>query len=388
MTDLEIIKAPEQPKLRRIAGLPEAWAIFVRLRGDITPNTHEHYRFIANKFLPYMADKALEPQVIMEWVLHLQDLRGHNRKGETRLSGRTINAINARIKPFLKWLKTMEYTPRDLSDCIQHLPELPRKESITFTEEEYEAVKKWCTGRAWCQPHLWFFILGYRTGLSLVDCCHLRWGDPENGGPGVYINHNGHSYIDVYRIKIKRLGGKALCQIPLIPFSDVYNWLVHLRKQEHRHYQRHDGISNYVHWDGPGLYVCGFQNLDFDFKKIFRAVGIPPGKTFRHLRNSFCSNLVNSNTNIALVCKMTGHSNPKTLMHYVKPDRRALQDGLQRAFTIASEQSGIGKGHSGIVTTEDIEHEQTDDEATRDQAAGHQVAGAGVNAAIEGTNPS
>lgn len=323
--EMEILP-PEDPKpLKKITTIDDLWAIFVKLRGDLAPATLGQYRTIGRVFCDFMRERDLSAKSLADWIIYLRD------KCETKRSGRTINAMNTRIRPFLKWLKIMGYVREDLEDALPSVASSAPAEAQMFTEEEYERIKAYCTGRNWCQLHLWLIILAYRTGMSLVDCCHLRWRD-------IHLNENGPSYIDIHRIKTRRMGQKALCQIPIIPMTDLHEWLLNLKKVEHLNYTRHDGVKDFVHQDAPGYYACTFQRLPQDFKNIFNRAGVF-GKTFRNFRNSFCSNLVNSGTQIALVCKMTGHNNVTTLLRYLKADRRALQDGLAKSYQYSAIKS-------------------------------------------------
>lgn len=324
---LEVLPPEPRPRLQRISSLEDLWNVYVGLKGNLSLSTRRHYAFVCRKFVKFMEGRKLDHRAIVDWALSL--------RGES-LEPATIVFINTKIVGFLRFLKKMRYIHDDLAEVMPKNPPIPHKEPAMFTEEEYEKIKAYCTGRNWCQVHLWLIILGYRTGMSLVDACHLRWCN-------VHLNDNGPSYIDISRIKIARLGTKAMCQIPIIPFTDVHQWLIHLKKQEHLNYKRHDGITDFVHQDAPGFYTCTHQRIQQDFKNIFLRAGVT-GKTFKNLRNSFCSNLVNSGTQIALVCKMTGHNNVQMLLRYLKADRRALQDGLAKSYQYSAAQAGIGKG--------------------------------------------
>lgn len=322
-TEMQVLPPDRNPpKLKRIMSMRDLWDVWVGLKGDLAPYTKTEYRMIGNIFCSFMENRELEPMAMVELVQQYQ------KTGNT--GNNKINGYMVRVRGFLKFLKKMNYISTDLWDAIPTLP----KESIApaqiFTDEDYHKVEDYCTDRDWTQPHLWMFILSYHTGMSLVDCCYLRWRD-------VHLNEDGPSFIDIHRIKTARLGTKALCQIPIIPFTDVHEWLIKLKKVEHLNYKRFDGITDFVHQDCPGLYECTFQRIHHDFKNIFKWAGISQGKTFRHLRNTFCSNLVNSGTQIALICKMTGHNNVATLLRYLKPDRRSLEEGLNKAFAYAEE---------------------------------------------------
>lgn len=331
MNSLTVLPPAPTPKLKKIATIDDLWSAYVKMKGDLAPASETLYAFIGRHFCDFMRERPMVPRSMMEWMQHRQS---------TGANPRTINHWNQTVRSFLKWLKTFNYIQEPLWESVPTLNTSAPKEAQMFTEEEYEKIKKWCHGRPWCQTHLWLIILGYRTGMSLVDCCHLRWCN-------VHLEDNGPSYIMIHRIKTSRFGPKAACHIPIIPFSDVHIWMLKLRNETDR-YKRADGITDYVHQDTSGLYACTFQSLRQDFNKIFYGAGIVKGKTFRNLRNSFCSNLVNSGTQLAMVCQMTGHNNVKTLLRYLKPDARSLQDGLARAQQFATAQNGTGVGTSGL----------------------------------------
>lgn len=325
---MEVLPKQKPPPLKRIMSLRDLWDVWVGLKGDVAPRTKDKHRSIGNYFCTFMEGRKLEPMTMVELV------QSHLKRGT--IGNNKINEYNIWVKGFLRWLKKMQYIHDDLWEAVPSLPKEAVAKPEIFTEDEFNRIKEYCTGRDWAQPHLWLAILGYRTGMSLVDCCHLRWRD-------VHLNENGPSFIDIYRIKTKRLGEKALCQIPIIPFTDVHEWLIKLKKvpattQWHQNWITHyDDMVDFVHQDCPGLYMYPFPRISKDFERIFKEAKCGKGKTFRHLRNTFCSNLVNSGTQMALICKMTGHNNVQTLLGYLKADREALEDGLNKAFNFAKE---------------------------------------------------
>lgn len=339
----EVTIVQDKPAIggKPVHSLLELWTIFVKMKGDMAPGTRTNYERFGRLFCSFVDGKPLSTATMMQWMLHLRE-----RKHKTRLHTKTISAaatndINARVRSFLRWLKLFKYTQEDLAEAIQLLPETAAKEAKTWTADEYAAIKSYCHGRAWCQVHLWLIVLAYRTGMSLVDCCHLRWRD-------VNLNENAPSFIDIYRIKTARLGQKALCQIPIIPFTDVHEWLLRLKKAEQLNYTRHDGITDYVHQDAPGLYACRFSSINQDFRNIYirSGIDIKQGKTFRNFRNTFVSNLVNAGAQFALICKMTGHQNMKTLLLYLKADRHALQEQLHKAFAYSTDSSNANRNNT------------------------------------------
>ena len=344
-TELEIIPAPPpapapplqigQLGLTKIVDLRALWDVFVSMKGQLMPRTLDDYRYYGNRFCNFIGERKITPQILKEWMAHVLAIKCRRNGVDVAVGAAKLNGMNVRVRGFIRWLNIYEYLEQDHSRCIPMLPMPAPKTAETFTEKEYQQVKDYCHGRLWCQPHLWLIILAYRTGMSLVDCCHLRWRD-------VHLSLDGPSFIDIYRIKTQRMGQKAMCQIPIVPFTDVHDWLVMLKKAEPSNYKRHDGITDFVHQDCPGLHWCTFQRIQNDFRNILSRSGVvpnPPGRTFRHFRNTFISNLVNSGVQMNLIMKMTGHNNAMMLMRYLRADRTALQEGAQKSFEYAQAQA-------------------------------------------------
>lgn len=335
--NLTVLPPLPKPKLNPIMSLEELWATWVHIKGDIADKTRYKYKLLGRYFCNFMRGKILDQKSIVEWVLYTQTIG---------LKPYIVNERSVFYRAFLRWLKKMLYVYDDLGALIPNLKcDLPPEPKI-ITEEDYEKLKKFMTGKLKYQPYLWLTILGYRTGMSLVDCCHLRWNGKASR---VHLDTNGPSYIEVYRHKTKRLGLKAKCTIPIIPLSDVHEWLLMLKEAEPLNYKRFDGITDFVHQDCPGLYIWTKRRIAEDFMNIFQRAGIEPGKTFRHFRNTFCSNLVNSGVQTALICKMTGHNNIKMLLRYLKPDQGSLQNALMQSQSYSASLAEDTRSNSGLV---------------------------------------
>lgn len=329
----ELAVLPKEPlppplPLKRASTLPNLWEDFVKTRGRMSRASVDYYYYIGKRFLKFMRAKDLTPQTIMSWCyfLRTEKMPRKHPGGKVRytlLSPHRVNQINTRVKGFLKFLYKLNYINLPLWEFIQTLTEPERKPGLIITEQEYENIKAYMTGKERWQILLWLCIVAYRTGMSMIDCCHLRWKD-------VALNENGPSFIDIYRRKTQRLGEKALCQIPVVPGTDLHQWLLRLRKVEN--YKRADGIDDFVNQDAPGYYNNCMKRPDSDVRRIFNEYGLAPGRTFRNFRNSLCSNLVNSGAQLALVCMITGHNNVKTLLQYLNVDREALEDAMLKAY--------------------------------------------------------
>lgn len=340
------VLAPEAPgpKLRHALTLSNLWHVWIGLKGG-APNSVTLYQHVARRFCTFFGRRAsftlpykLNPEGMVSWMQMLQKTK-LPYKTPRPLSAVRINKINCIVRDFLRWMRKMKYINEDLADCIPALMQPSPKEPMTFTEEEYNKMKAWCAGREYYQALLWLIILGYRTGMSLTDCCHLRWKD-------VHLDDNGPSYIDVYRIKIQRFGEKARCRIPIVPFTDLHLWLLNLRNAPR--WKRFDGIPDYVHNETEAMYSGSFLRISNQFRYMCLGAKIDPKKTFKCFRSSLCSNLVNSGMQLAMVCQVTGHNSVTTLMRYLKPDRRALQDAMAKAQTYSAVKEGIGTGNNGL----------------------------------------
>ena len=311
----ELAPAP----LKRAATLSNLWGTFVASKNPAR-NTLEELRYIGRRFLNYFRETELTVQSMMDWTSYIRTIR--TREGKP-LSPQRVHKIHCVVRTFLKFIKKLGFIKHDLWEFIE-LPKLPDpKMPEIVTAEEYQALKDFLVNAERWQWALWLMILGYRTGMSCCDCCHLRWEQ-------VFLNDEGESYMDVPRLKLIRFGEKAVCRIPIVPGSDLHEWLLKLKQV--KNYTRADGL-NYVHQDCPGLYsYCGSSSyMSRALKRLFRHAGIPKSKSFASFRRTFISNLVNSGMDYALVCKITGHTNMKTLLRYLRPDRKALQDGVMKA---------------------------------------------------------
>lgn len=325
------------PPLKKALTIWNLWHTFVATRGQMSRSSAREYACFGREFCNFTKNRELDAACITAWMLHLQ---------KKRISGYYINKMNGRIESFLRLLFDMQYIGTPLWRLLVRQIEAPPKKAQIITEEEFNRIKAWCAGKERWQVILWLCILAYRTGMSLMDCCYLRRAN-------VRLSDDGPCFIDVVRIKMKRMGEKARCTIPVIPGTDVHQWLVNLNKVEN--YKRFDGINDYVHQDAPGLYAYGMAMRN-DIRHVFTKAGIPKEKSFKHFRNSMCSNLVNSGGQLALIMKITGHSNAKTLLGYLSVDRHALEDVMLKAQQYAenqAERAGIEQ-HSGFLKVENV----------------------------------
>ena len=321
--ELQVI--PPNVSIAKTQSLREMFELSLRVGGPFSPATLYAKRRRFAFFERATKGKPLNKSTLIEYSIALQN----NLDGSKR-TAISHNCHAFTIKGFLKWLNGVGYLDQDITGVIklQRRPVPPPAK--VWTHGEYLRMVEFTRTRTHSQAHRWLFILGYRTGMSLVDCCHLRWHQ-------VSLNENGPSWIEIYRTKVSRFGRKSFCQIPVVAGSDLHEELLKRKAVAHLNYKRFDGIQDYVHEDCPGLYITNMSMISQDFKKIWTYAGIDRrGRSFKTFRSTFISNLVNAGVQEAMISKMTGHQDLKTLMLYLKVDKLALQDQLSKSYEYGS----------------------------------------------------
>jgi len=319
---LELVVVQKHQHLSQELSLVDLWKLFVETKGDITPKTIGEYTAFGKRFCDFMLVREICPSSLLEYI---QDRRSNKKAGAN-----WINKEIAAIRGFMRFLKRMRALSEDYSECLPTLPRESVRPTVIFTDRDYREVIDFCNRRTRHVVHGWLVMLGYRTGMSLIDCCHLRWSEVE-------LNESGMSYIRRMRIKTAKRGESSIFHVPLVPGSDIYDALVERKKVAHMNYNRFDGVNDYVHQDCPGLYAWQQTRISDSLTAMFESAGIKGHKTFRHLRTTFVSNLVNAGVSPALICKMTGHTDVSMLMKYLKPDFGAMHDSVMKSFQFATE---------------------------------------------------
>lgn len=309
-------------------------------KDQLAPRTEEHYASLGREWCRFANGKNLTPGLLLAWhgaLLRRPSMDCPRFRGRTILPEQ-INKMNARIRKFLGWLKLVGVIGADPSVALPNLREPEPPPPKLYLHEEYLKIVQYGSTRPKLEPILFLIVLGYHTGMGLVDCCHLRWDE-------VVLRDNEPSYIQKTRAKLRRLmGRKSLFTIPIIPGSELWVWMKRMEARRPFNYKRQDGIE-YVHQDLPGMYDNQQPPLSNLIVKSmikpalgsWQAVG---GRSFRHFRNSFCSRLINAGVDSLLVSKMTGHSTLVQLSGYVLPNLRAMQEALVSALRWAEGESG------------------------------------------------
>jgi integrase len=302
---------------------------------ELSKSSVDDYWAMGMHWCAFANGKSLTPRLMLEWHLWLMDLKRPNSPTK-KIAPARVNRHHSVIKKFLRWLKVMGVITLDPSLALPTLrtpAPAPRKK---FEHEEYLRIISYGSRLPNRHCQTWLTMLGYHTGMSLVDCAHLKWDE-------VVLRDDAPSYIQKIRAKLRaRLGRKATCMIPIVAGGELWRWIKRLESRRHKNYKRLDGID-YVHQDAPLFYACDNPTISERMRSFFAEElswrGIE-GRSFKHLRNSFCSRMINSGNDAVLVSQMTGHQRLEQLAEYVVPDIRALQDAMIRALRWVEKDSG------------------------------------------------
>ena len=280
-----------------------------------SPRTRDRHLRLFREWCKVANGKQLDPVLIIEWNEHISS---------TNRNGTTMARCQSAIRSFIGWLKGVGVIQMDPSLALAKFPQAQSKRMLIFTHAEYQAIVE-CGEQNPDRYAMatWLVVLSYHTGFALVDCCTLRWDE-------VNMDPSGPCYIEHVRVKMRsRTGSRAKCIVPIIVGGELWNWLVRLSKA-------HRDKSELVHPEAMAFYEDRRREPKRVFRQFFNdALGSHKsrkGRTFRCLRNTFCSRLLNAGVDPILVSKMTGHNNLNQLSVYVTPDIRVMQDAVQRGL--------------------------------------------------------
>lgn len=321
---------PEQ----RIPKYNDYFKIWLSQFTELRPRSIEHYQGTGKIWCAFANGKDLTPRMMIEWHVSIANRLSKDRK--SRMNPCMVNKHNATVKRFLGWLKLVGVITHDPSIAVPWLKQPERLPPRPWLHEEYRKIIDYGNDNqhARLDGLVFLVVLGYHTGMGLVDCCYLRWEE-------VVLSEDKPSYIQKFRAKLGQK--KVLATIPIVPGSELWVWMKRLEARRATNYKRHDGIE-YVHQDLPGYYECPVPSIAKRLKGwlFIPAIGRDQmgNRSFRHFRNSFCSRLINSGSDALLVSKMSGHRDLSMLSSYVLPNLRAMQDALVNGMRWAEGESG------------------------------------------------
>lgn len=196
-------------------------------------------------------------------------------------------------------------------------PPVERKPRKLITPEQYAMLRDYCRGKS----HYGVVVLGYHTGMSMCDCCLLRWSEVDL--ESLVITRKRH--------KLRNSGKAGLQVIPILPGSELHDYLVWMKEHPPDYWVGDD--NDYVNPMMALRYKNG-ENATYKntLGNVFQRLGLQKqGITFANLRHTFTSDLANSNCSTAMAMKITGHSQLSTFQDYINPDIDAMRNEVSKA---------------------------------------------------------
>ena len=288
----------------------------------------DNYLFVGRVWIPFANGKNIGPQLMIDWMQAVMSRVSRKKCNKTGFisNGHAVK-YRAYVKSYLTWLYTVGAIEVNPSDCLPKVRSPVPAEKTVYTHEEYLRMVAYGEEHAIWTTHLWILMLGYHTGMSLVDCCTLQWNMVD-------LPEDGPCFIKRIRTKLElRYGTKASCTIPIIAGSELWRWFKGLQRRYLAEMDRRDG-TEFVHQQAANFSLDSFVTPTVEMNAFIEAAlgKDRNGRTFRHLRDTFCSRLINAGVDSIVVSKMTGHQKVTQLAVYVVPDQTTLQNALLKGI--------------------------------------------------------
>jgi len=306
-----------------------------RKQGTCGVEMQQFYALVGRHWILFANGRNLGPQLMVEWLEHVRSL-GKGRGALVKLRDHQVNKYRMVVRAYLRWLYLMGAIMKDPGDCMPKVRPTPPAEKLIYTHQEYKRGIAYAEAHPEYMMEEWLWVLGYHSGMSLVDCCLLNWSEVE-------LPDNAPCVIRRVREKLRcRYGMRAMSIIPIITGGELWVWFKRLERRREREFER-DGEKVYVHPEAAD--ECE-KNHRFPSSRMISFITSALGKdrngrNFRHLRNTFASRMINAGNDSVLVSKMTGHKSLTQLADYVIPDQGSMQEAVLKGMRFAEGEPKI-----------------------------------------------
>lgn len=283
------------------------------------PRTLELNRRSMRKFMRWLGKREVHSD---DYVKYCQKLVALCQEYANHVAGSGVGYVQASIDltgltRFFSWCVRSGFLIFNPMSKVTKLVK-PQERKPIFTHAEYELMKERAKGKL----IYGMIVLGYNTGMSLSDCCFLKWAEVDME----------ELVIRRVRHKMRRFKKEAI--IPIIPGSDLHEYLKFRRDvkpDKWLHVDDHEYVM--PEWAFRYKTIKGHNVAQHVTRFLTKCnLYLPHRRNFTTFRHTFASNLVNSGCSVVAACDIMGHSNPKTLLGYVKPDVSAMRARLMDAF--------------------------------------------------------
>lgn len=223
------------------------------------------------------------------------------------------------VKSWLKWCVSLglideRQNPLRNARIPKAPPRPPPDEERLVTVGQYQKLRHHASGSLVD----WIVLLGWNTGMALVDCCSLKW-----------------QHVDIGRCCIVKAREKT-GSYSTIPYPMGGELDLALRaKREIAKMNQQDGPEHLVSPENHNPKSC--RTL---FDSVVREAGLE-GITFHSFRYTFCSMLMSSGMNQIQASKVTGHQSPAMLSHYTILKPEDLSIPVERAKRLAGRDAEV-----------------------------------------------
>lgn len=233
------------------------------------------------------------------------------------------------IYQFMGWAKAVGLIKNNPAEFVKApMSNKPYARRRTISHQQFKDLLL-AANRIGYQPIEGLLILGYYTGMAIIDCCTLQWSnvDMEN------------CVIHAPRMKT-RTTSRVLYTVPFEPGSMLYRWL----KDRQEESKREDIVKQWPNDPDRGIIFVDHllaalyhakhsgqsDRLYKWLQRVFKAAKVD--RTFHDFRRGMATTLANSDIPMGQALQIIGHSSPKQLMEYVVHDGRNLRDGFRRVI--------------------------------------------------------
>ena len=249
-------------------------------------------------------------KIMNDWSDHLLSIK---------LAPVTTQMFQQKLRSVFRWIDLNGWTDFCPNKWLKTI-RIPERKKKLVTYDEYCALRD-NMARSY---YRWAVVCAYHTGMAASDVYLLKWAEVDMDN------------LVITRVRKKMIRFGKPCIIPIVPGSDLYEWLKIMREnaQPDAEYVC-PALANLMLYSDP-------KNVYVKFSASVNRV-LPGRKiTFHCFRHTFVSNIANSGMNLAVACAITGHSSPDMFKKYVKPNIEALRKGIVDGINFGKEMSRTG----------------------------------------------
>jgi integrase len=229
------------------------------------------------------------------------------------LSRHTVIVYRNTNGRFCRWLAKTGRTPHIIAKYVKYPKGKTPAKLPPITPDQYALLRSAARGTVF----EFLFIMGWHTGMAMIDCATLRWRQVD---------------LDNCLVMKEREKTRSLAIVPFQKTDDFGRGIL-IRRALHPEAGPDDFVEPALAWyvdrkDAWGRKRTRADSLRMAIRPYTTAAKLKPGAKFHSLRRSFITALANSNTNTVLAMKMVGHSDPRMFASYVTPDVEAMRTSL------------------------------------------------------------